>query len=68
MNVEDVSIHSASQDNLERDSVCPLCFCKQQLNVLQTYRKSQIKENGKKMLPLLVRNLLIVSNWTKNVQ
>ncbi|ONM51071.1 PHD finger family protein [Zea mays] len=39
---------AASQDNLERDSVCPLCFCKQQLNVLQTYCQSQIKENGKK--------------------
>lgn len=39
---------AGSQDNLQRDSVCPLCFCKQQLNVLQSYCQSQIKENGKK--------------------
>lgn len=39
---------AASQDDLQRDSVCPLCFCKQQLNVLQSYCQSQIKENGKK--------------------
>lgn len=39
---------ASSQDNLQRDSVCPLCFCKQQLNVLQSYCQLQTKENGKR--------------------
>jgi cohesin loading factor subunit SCC2 len=39
---------SGNRDNLQRDSVCPLCFCKQQLNVLQSYCQLQIKENGKR--------------------
>ncbi|XP_062190537.1 sister chromatid cohesion protein SCC2-like isoform X1 [Phragmites australis] len=36
------------QDNLQCDSVCPLCSCKQQLSVLQSYCQLQIKENGKR--------------------
>ncbi|PUZ68216.1 hypothetical protein GQ55_2G007600 [Panicum hallii var. hallii] len=39
---------SGSQDNLQRDSVCPLCFCNQQLSVLQSYCQLQTKENGKR--------------------
>ncbi|GJN24260.1 hypothetical protein PR202_gb11991 [Eleusine coracana subsp. coracana] len=39
---------SGNQDNLQHGSVCPLCFCKQQLSVLQSYCQLQIKENGKR--------------------
>ncbi|TVU01909.1 hypothetical protein EJB05_52614, partial [Eragrostis curvula] len=39
---------AGNQDNLQRDSVCPLCFCKQQLSVLQSYYQLQLKENGKR--------------------
>ncbi|KQK21203.1 hypothetical protein BRADI_1g59325v3 [Brachypodium distachyon] len=39
---------TGSQENLQRDSVCPLCFCKQQLSVLQSYYELQNKENGKR--------------------
>uniref|UniRef100_K3ZPX8 Sister chromatid cohesion protein n=1 Tax=Setaria italica TaxID=4555 RepID=K3ZPX8_SETIT len=39
---------ASSQDNLQHDSVCPLCFCKQQLSVLQSYCQLQTKENGKR--------------------
>ncbi|KAL6647205.1 hypothetical protein ACP70R_014642 [Stipagrostis hirtigluma subsp. patula] len=43
---------AGSQDSLQRDSVCPLCFCKQQLSVLQSYCQSDIKENGKRTTAL----------------
>ncbi|CAN6209133.1 unnamed protein product [Urochloa humidicola] len=39
---------AGSQESLQRDSVCPLCFCKQQLSVLQSYCQLQTKENGKR--------------------
>ncbi|GJN10527.1 hypothetical protein PR202_ga28626 [Eleusine coracana subsp. coracana] len=39
---------SGNQDNLQHGSVCPLCCCKQQLSVLQSYCQLQIKENGKR--------------------
>lgn len=39
---------SGSQENLQRDSICPLCFCKQQLSVLQSYYELQNKEKGKR--------------------
>ncbi|CAN6170545.1 unnamed protein product [Urochloa humidicola] len=46
---------AGSQENLQRDSVCPLCFCKQQLSVLQSYCQLQTKENGKRTAALLGR-------------
>uniref|UniRef100_A0A453BQD5 Sister chromatid cohesion protein n=1 Tax=Aegilops tauschii subsp. strangulata TaxID=200361 RepID=A0A453BQD5_AEGTS len=39
---------AGSQENLQRDSVCPLCFCKQQLSVLQSYYELENKEKGKR--------------------
>ncbi|KAF8695573.1 hypothetical protein HU200_037422 [Digitaria exilis] len=39
---------AGSQDNLQRDSVCPLCFSEQQLSVLQSYCQLQARENGKR--------------------
>ncbi|KAL6880324.1 hypothetical protein ACP4OV_011889 [Aristida adscensionis] len=39
---------AGGQDNLQRDSACPLCYCKEQLHVLQSYCQLQIKENGKR--------------------
>lgn len=39
---------AGSQENLQRDYACPLCFCKQQLSVLKSYYELQNKENGKR--------------------
>ncbi|CAM0905131.1 unnamed protein product [Alopecurus aequalis] len=39
---------AGSQENLQPDSVCLLCFCKQQLSVLQSYYELQNKEKSKR--------------------
>ncbi|XP_051216494.1 sister chromatid cohesion protein SCC2 isoform X1 [Lolium perenne] len=39
---------ACSQENLQPDSVCLLCFCKQQLSVLQSYYELQNKEKSKR--------------------
>ncbi|KAL5197683.1 hypothetical protein ABZP36_001195 [Zizania latifolia] len=41
-------VGACSQENLQRDYACPLCFCKQQLSVLQSYYELQNKENCKR--------------------
>ncbi|XP_040381685.1 sister chromatid cohesion protein SCC2 isoform X2 [Oryza brachyantha] len=41
-------VGAVSQENLQCDYACPLCFCKRQLSVLQSYYELQNKENGKR--------------------
>jgi cohesin loading factor subunit SCC2 len=39
---------AGSQENLQPDSVCILCFCRQQLSMLQSYYELQNKEKSKR--------------------
>uniref|UniRef100_A0A0D9WUQ6 Sister chromatid cohesion protein n=1 Tax=Leersia perrieri TaxID=77586 RepID=A0A0D9WUQ6_9ORYZ len=41
-------VGAVSQEHLQRDYACQLCFCKQQLSVLQSYYELQNKEMGKR--------------------